>query len=180
MQIVMIPEAGSAPTLVRVEGGTLTRNGAAFDLANLPDQGPVHAVEGTAFVAYGKDGALAATQIGDAHDLRIIPVPEDQKLKEDPAPDTASPAPDGQDQAGERQAMSCARWQLILALGPEAWQSVQDFCAGPLGTWAMQQSVAGFDTIGRLSELTDLLSYAADLDAVAMDGLFREAMALKL
>jgi hypothetical protein len=182
MQIVMIPAPGDTPTFVQVEGGEVTVNGTRFDLAALPASGPVRVEDDVALVEYAKDGALAATQIGEAHELRIVPVPEDEKLRADPPPEAPGPAPDWQALAllAERQSMACARWQLIVSLGPDAWQSVTDFCAGACGTWAMQQSVASFDTIGRFCELTDLLAYALALDETAVDDVFRRAMALKL
>lgn len=180
MQIMLIPSPGATMTRVEVEGAFLRVNAARYEVSALPESGPVRVEAGVVLVEYAKDGALAASQIGEAHDLRIVPVPEAEKLREDPVP--ADPEPDWQARAlmSEREAMACARWQLILSLGPEAWQAVQDFCTGASGTWAMQQSVAGFDTISRFSELTDLLAYALDLDDMAVDDLFRSAMALKL
>lgn len=182
MQIVMIPEAGTAPTLLQIEGQEMVLNGTCYDLDHLPGYGPVRLEEGVVYLSYARDGALATRQIGEAHDLRIIPVPEDQKCRPDPVPEGGAPGPDTEALAlaEARQAMECARWQMIVALGPEGWQSLQDFCAGSQGTWAMQQAVAGFDRVTRCSELADLLAYAVDLDAAAMDDLFRRAMALKL
>lgn len=78
----------------------------------------------------------------------------------------------------EREAMICARWQMILALGPDRWGAIMAYASSADAPWGLRVVIENAVEIIRLSETIDVLAWLIGFDDAQVDDLFRVAMSL--
>ncbi len=79
----------------------------------------------------------------------------------------------------ERAAMSCTRWQMIVAMGEANWAKITQYADSPDAPWAMRIIISNAVDVPRLSETVDALAWVLGMAPGEVDTLFRAATAMK-
>lgn len=173
MKILAIPVSGSNVTSIRIDTYKLIINNTVLDLNTISSQGSVRLEDDIVIIEYAELGGLSVSQIGDMHDVRVIPpkikhenIKEENTVVYDPLPDM-------------RANMRVQRWKIIVALGEIQWHKILDFCISEKCNWAMRQTIDTITEIPRISEFVDLLMYILDLNDLEIDDIFKIALSLR-
>lgn len=78
-----------------------------------------------------------------------------------------------------RETWVCDRWQIITVLGGERWAAIMAFANADDAPWGLRTVIENAQIIPRVSQTVDLLAFILGVPDDEVDGIFRQAIALR-